>query len=221
MDASFWHQKWEQNDIAFHESVANPLLVEHIDRLALADGDRIFLPLCGKTLDLGWLLARGFRVVGVELSPIAVGELFRGLGVEPEITIAGQLTHYRAENIDLFVGDVFELSQPLLGPVAAIYDRAALVALPEEQRARYAAHLIAITDRAPQLLICFEYDPAQMAGPPFSIPDPEVDRHYGATYDCTLLASVAVAGGLKGKCAAQEKVWWLAKPPSASSSNRS
>lgn len=209
MDSSFWHQKWERNEIAFHERAVNPLLVEHLGRLSLVSGDRIFLPLCGKTLDLGWLHAQGFRVAGVELSPIAVRQLFSDLGVVPEITPEGSVERYRAEGLDVFVGDFFDLSSETLGPVDAIYDRAALVALPEEIRPRYAAHLMALTARAPQLLVCFDYDPAAMTGPPFSIPDEEVTIHYGASYECNLVASVAVAGGLKGKCAAQEKVWLL------------
>ena len=99
----------------------------------------------------------------------------------------------------------------MLGPVDAIYDRAALVALPEEMRNRYTAHLMKITDKAPQLLICYEYDQSLMEGPPFSISDKEVDQHYQDNYDLTLMVSANVPGGLKGKCAAKEKVWMLKK----------
>lgn len=209
MDTHFWHQKWENNDIAFHQNTANPLLVDYFNALSLRKGSRVFLPLCGKTLDIPWLLANGYRVAGAELSKIAVGQLFAGLGLAPKITVIGGIDHYSAENIDLFVGDIFDLSAKMLGPVDAVYDRAALVALPEEMRKRYTAHLLAITDKAPQLLICFEYDQNLMAGPPFSVSNEEVQQHYSGSYGLTLIASTTVPGGLKGKCPAQEHVWLL------------
>ena len=211
MDANFWHAKWERNEIGFHGSEAHPLLRAHLDALALAPGSRIFLPLCGKTLDIHWLLAQGYRVVGAELSPLAVQQLFAELGVEPTVSRVGALDHYAVEDLDVYVGDIFDLTAETLGPVDAVYDRAALVALPPTMRPRYTAHLTAITREAPQLLICFEYDQSQHAGPPFSIDADEVRQHYAGRFRPTLLAHVDVAGGLKGKCPATENVWLLSK----------
>lgn len=209
MDASFWHQRWGKNEIAFHEREANPLLVKYFKELSLAKGGRIFLPLCGKTLDIRWLLSNGYRIAGAELSKIAIEQLFNELGVEPKISRHGGVDHYSAKDIDIFVGDIFDLSSKMLGPVDAVYDRAALVALPEEMRHRYTAHLTEITDKAPQLLICLEYDQSLMDGPPFSITNEEVNQHYRDKYDLTLVISTDVAGGLKGKCAAKENAWLL------------
>jgi thiopurine S-methyltransferase len=209
MDASFWHQRWETSDIAFHESEANPLLVKYFKELSLMEGSRIFLPLCGKTRDIAWLLSNGYRVAGAELSKIAVGQLFTELGVEPEISGLGEVDHYSAKSIDIFAGNIFDLSSKMLGLVDAVYDRAALVALPEAMRNRYTAHLTHITDKAAQLLICYEYDQSLMEGPPFSVSNEEVTQHYCDTYDLTLIASSNVAGGLKGRCAAIENVWLL------------
>ena len=86
MDSSFWLQKWEKNDIAFHEAEANPILVKYFEKLSLAKGSRLFVPLCGKTLDISWLLANGYSVAGAELSKIAIEQLFNGLEVEPKIS---------------------------------------------------------------------------------------------------------------------------------------
>jgi thiopurine S-methyltransferase len=209
MDAGFWHRKWQRNDIAFHESDANRLLVAHYADWALPPGSRVFLPLCGKTLDIRWLLSRGHRIAGAELSPLAVEQLFAELGVTPAATEIGRTRLYHSEGIDVFVGDIFDLSFDVLGPVAAVYDRAALVALPADVRSCYAEHLIRLTGAARQLLITFDYDQALLDGPPFSIGHDEVARHYGATYDVRQLASVDVAGGLKGRCPAREEVWLL------------
>src|SRR5215831_11061782 len=167
MDARFWRQKWEQNEIAFHQSEVNPHLAAHFYKLSVAKGGRVFLPLCGKTLDIGWLLSQGYRVAGAELSRIAIEQLFMELGMQPEISGVGDVEQWSAYKIDIFVGDIFALSRQILGPVDAIYDRAALVALPENMRKRYAAHLTELTQKAPQLLISYEYDQRVMAGPPF------------------------------------------------------
>ena len=209
MDPDFWHQRWKEGSIAFHEPVPNPLMVGHFNALSLKKGGRVFLPLCGKTLDISWFLSQGYRVAGAELSPIAIEQLFAELKLIPKITPVGELDRYRAENIDIFVGDIFALSGDALGPVNAVYDRAALVAIPETMRSRYAAHLTGITRGASQLLICFEYDQSRMAGPPFSIDDWEIRRLYGDHFDLTLLARVEVPGGLKGKCPAKETAWLL------------
>ena len=209
MDANFWQQRWEKNETAFHQSEANPLLVKHFENLSLVKGSRIFLPLCGKTLDIPWLLSQGYRVAGAELSELAVAQLFTKLGVTPKVSEVGQAYHYSATNIDIFVGDIFNLSEYTLGPVDATYDRAALVALPKEMRDRYTLHIREITHQAPQLLICFEYDQSSMEGPPFSVNDEEVRKQYGDHYNITLVASTEVSGGLKGKYAAEEHVWLL------------
>ena len=211
MDASFWHQKWEKNEIAFHQSEANPLMVKYFSELSLAEGSRIFIPLCGKTHDIAWLLTNDYCVAGAELSKIAIEQLFAELGVVPKKSSIGKLEHYSATNIDVFVGDIFDLSRNLLGPVNAIYDRAALVALPLEMRKQYTNHLMQITGKAPQLLISYVYDKSAIDGPPFSISNEEVKQHYADSYELTHIASVDVSGGMKGKCAAIENVWLLKK----------
>jgi thiopurine S-methyltransferase len=209
MDEDFWLQRWENNEIGFHKSEANPLLVEYFKELSLDKGSRIFLPLCGKTLDISWLISEGYCVAGAELSRAAIEQLFEELRVEPKIKKIDNFTCYSAENIDIFVGDIFKLSRKVLGPVAATYDRAALVALPEEMRQKYKSHLLKITNTAPQLLLIYEYDQNLIEGPPFSVSNDEVKRHYNDEYKMSLLKNINVPGGLKGKCAAIESIWLL------------
>ena len=209
MEADFWHQKWEKDEIGFHRSETNPFLVAHFDKLDLAEGSRVFLPLCGKTRDFAWLLASGYRVVGAELSEVAIQCLFKDLRVEPTISRLDQLSHYSAKNIDIFVGNIFNMSAKLLGIIDAVYDRAALVALPTSMRNAYASHLIQITQAAPQLLITFEYDQRLIDGPPFSINEEEVRHHYAATYQLKPVERKEVAGGLKGKVTSVEAIWLL------------
>jgi thiopurine S-methyltransferase len=209
MEANFWHERWARHEIAFHEPEFNVLLTTHFHQLALPQGSRIFVPLCGKTLDIAWLLRSGYQVVGAELSELAVIELFEELAVEPTVTHAGRLKRYEAPGLNIHVGDIFDVTAAMLGNVDGIYDRAALVALPADMRKRYARHLLALTHAAPQLLICFEYDQQQMDGPPFSVTPAEVKALYDASYDLAIAATRPVAGGLKGKCKAEETVWLL------------
>jgi thiopurine S-methyltransferase len=209
MDANFWHNRWQTNQTGWHESTVNPLLITHFPSLNVPPGSRVFVPLCGKSLDLRWLLSHGYDVAGVELSELAVTQLFADLGMEPIISAVGKLKLFRGEKIDIFVGDLFDLSRKILGPVDAIYDRAALVAIPETMRVRYTKHLKAITTLAPQLVIGYEYDQTIVAGPPFSVTADELHRHYRDSYTLTLLARVDVPGGLKGKCPATEHIWRL------------
>lgn len=209
MHHDFWHQRWQTNQIGFHLAEANPLLVQHFSSLNLQQGARILLPLCGKTVDIAWLLAHGYNIAGAELSQIAIDELFSSLQLIPTTTKQGDILHYSAPNIDVFVGDIFNVTPAMLGKVDAVYDRAALVALLGEMREQYTAHLMRLTKTAPQLLVCFEYDQALQAGPPFSVTAEEVKQHYQTHYELTPLTRSPVEGGLKGLCPATEHVWWL------------
>src|SRR5690606_14666706 len=123
--------------------------------LSIAKGSRVFVPLCGKTLDIAWLLSNGYQIAGAELSELAIHQLFAALGIEPKITELGEVKHYSATDIDIFVGDIFNLIGDVLGSVDAVFDRAALVALPDDMRIRYAKHITDITGNAPQLLITY------------------------------------------------------------------
>jgi len=212
MDPEFWQQRWRDGQIGFHQDEPNALMVQHFTAAFAKAGDRVFVPLCGKTRDIDWLMKQGFRVAGAELSALAVEQLFDDLNVEPEMTELGDLTRYRGSGIDIFVGDIFDLSAETLGSVDVIYDRAAFVALPEDLRPKYAAHLMKITEATDQFLIGFEYDQAALKGPPFATPSEEIHRCYGAGYTPTRIASADVVGGLKGKCPATEVVWRLHQP---------
>lgn len=209
MDEEFWHKRWQDRDIAFHRAEPNPVLLRNFPALGLRSCGRVFLPLCGKSLDIHWFLANGFEVAGVELSQLAVDELFAELKIEPRVFESGALRRYETEGLTVYNGNLFELNRNTLGKVDAVYDRAALVALPEQMRQRYTAHLIELSNAAAQLLVCYEYNQAEMEGPPFSISDDELRQHYESTYALSCLDKFDVEGGLKGQVPAMESVWML------------
>jgi len=190
---------------------ANAFLVDHLTGLNLTSGSRVLVPLCGKTLDIHWLLGRGYRVVGAELSKLAIDALFEEMQVTPSITQVGDLLHYQAESIDIFVGDIFDLNAELLGPVQAIYDRGALVALPEDIRQRYVRHLLLIGDAAPQLLITYQYNQQRLAGPPFSLAESMLSDYYRASYQLSCVGTREVVNSFNGAVAAEENAWLLRK----------
>lgn len=188
MDPEFWHQKWHNAELGFHLPQVHPLLQRYLGELSLEAGQTVFLPLCGKTLDIGYLLEQGYHVIGAELSEKAVSDLFASLDYPPDLAPWQGGNRYRHGNLTVFQGDIFALQPGELGAVDAIYDRAALIALPDAMRERYANHLMALTDKAPQLLITLEYDQQQMDGPPFSIGEQQVQTLYGAGYNIESLS---------------------------------
>lgn len=211
MEKKFWHDRWRENDIAFHLDQPNPKLVDNFKKLSIKENSCIFVPLCGKTLDISWLLSNGYKVAGIELSETAIIELFKTLAIEPIIKSAQNLKHYSANNIDIFVGDFFDLSKDKIPHIHAIYDRGAYVALPESLRTNYCKHIVKLTNKAPQLLVTYEYDQTLMKGPPFSINHQNLMNNYAEVYEIANISSENVEGGLKGKCIAKETVWILNK----------
>ncbi|KMT66013.1 thiopurine S-methyltransferase [Catenovulum maritimum] len=209
MQASFWHSKWDKGEIGFHLDQANPLLLKHFDSLALTKGQTIFVPLCGKTKDIAWLLAQGLNVVAVELNKTAVEALFSELNVTAQITQLDELNLYKAKQLSVFQGDFFNLSSELIGKIDAVYDRAALIALPIEMRIKYTQQIMQLTNKVKQLIICVEYQQAEMQGPPFAIHAEDISAYYAKSYQLNLLESIKVEGGLKGKLAANESIWLL------------
>jgi thiopurine S-methyltransferase len=209
MDAQFWHDRWQQREIGFHREHINPHLIKYFPTLELQREQVVLLPLCGKTRDITYFLQQGLQVVGAELSEIAVKELFLENEMQAEVTEVDEMLCYQAEGLRVFVGDFFKLRKHHIGAVDAIYDRAALVALPLELRRAYTKHLIDLSDSAPQLLITYEYDQSIIDGPPFSVSRQEVELHYASFYDINALYTDEVEGGMKGKTSASETVYCL------------
>ena len=175
MEPDFWHERWQDGRIGFHQAHPLPLLCKHWPALSLAPGSRVFVPLCGKSVDMAWLAGQGHRVLGVELSGLAVQQFFDERGLSPSKRDTHLGVHYSAGPYELICGDAFALDEATLADCAAVYDRAALIALPPPLRERYAA---TTWQRLPAgcegLLITLEYPQAQKAGPPFSVEEAEV-----------------------------------------------
>ena len=195
MEPKFWQERWARNQIGFHLPEVNPYLQRHWSQLALAPGSKVLVPLCGKSLDLVWLVSIGHRVMGVELSEQAVQAFFDEQGLVPRISQQGVFKVYQTEQIELWCGDVFALDAEAVADCTALYDRAALIALPPLMRAQYVDHLNSLLgSRCRGLLITLDYDQAQKAGPPFAVTDDEVRLLFGARWTLDVLAEQDILG---------------------------
>lgn len=193
MHAEFWQARWARSEIGFHSPQVNPYLLRHWPALAVAEGARVLVPLCGKSVDMIWLASLGYRVVGVELARQAVEDFFHEQQLQPQISEEGAFVVYRAGGVEIYCGDFFALTAQQLQGCQGLYDRAALIALPAEMRERYAAHLAQVLPAACQgLLVTLDYPQEQMSGPPFAMPDTEVRQLLGATWqpECIEVADV-------------------------------
>ena len=188
MKKEFWLERWERAETGFHEGVVNAYLMQYWQELYLARDSRVFVPLCGKSVDMQWLMQQGHPVVGVELSEIAVQAFFGENGYTPVVSTRDKFRQYEANNIRILCGDFFDLKRDDLAGVSAVYDRASMVALPPEMRLGYVQHLLNILPPKTQiLLITFDYPQAEMPGPPFALDAAEVEALFREKADIKLL----------------------------------
>lgn len=189
MQAEFWQQRWEAGQIGFNQAQVNGFLREFWPTLGVEPGARVLVPLCGKSLDMTWLAAQGFVVIGVELSQTAVESYFAEHSMKPAVVQRGDFTVYSAGSVEIWCGDFFALVAEDVGRCDALYDRAALIALPEPMRMRYAEHLGSILpEGCSGLLITVDYDQSKMDGPPFSVPPQWVSKYLSGDWEVGELA---------------------------------
>ena len=189
MDAEFWLERWRDGRTHFHQDRITPPLKKYWSTLGLAADSRILVPLCGKSLDMIWLADQGFDVLGVELSTVAVEQFFTENALTPSVRTSAVGTHYRHDRIEIIAGDIFAVDKPTLATCTGVFDRAALVALPEALRARYVHHIYAQLPAHYQgLLITLDYPQTLMEGPPFCVADAEVQTLYSGHSRATLLS---------------------------------
>ena len=184
MEPDFWLQRWRDGQIGFHQAHVSPMLEQYWDALDLSSSSTVLVPLAGKTLDMDWLAAQGHRVIGVEIAALAVQQFFEERGLQPEVFEDANGIHHRAGSVDLILGDAFTLDDALLHSCHAVFDRAALIALPPDMRRRYADQLYArMPPRCVGLLVTLEYPQHEKAGPPFSVGHDEVERLFRRDWD--------------------------------------
>jgi thiopurine S-methyltransferase len=188
MEPQFWLERWREARTGFHQNAPTPLLLKHWPAVGAEPGSRVFVPLAGKSLDMAWFASQGYRVLGAELSPLAVSQFFESQGVEPSVDDAADGLHHVAGPIELVQGDVFALDVDAVASCMAVFDRAAIIALPREMRARYVREVYGkLPSGCRGLLITLEYPQQEKAGPPFSVAENEVRSLFEGQWLVTLL----------------------------------
>jgi thiopurine S-methyltransferase len=188
MDRAYWMGRWSRGETGWHQAEPEPALVRFFGTLA---STRVFVPLCGKSLDVAWLSAR-HSVLGVEWSELACRAFFEERQITPRESKQGPFLRFEGGNVVLLCGDFFALEPGDLEGVGAVYDRAALIALPRAERERYAQHLLGLVSTARDLAflqLCLERSPSDENGPPFSVDEAELRAHYGSAFRLEFIES--------------------------------
>ena len=188
VDHQHWHDRWRDNRIGFHETAVNPHLQNYLSEFNLPAGSKIFVPLCGKAVDMAWLAEQGYEVVGIEISRVALEAFFAEQELEYTCTDTDRFRVYRSGRITLLEGDFYDLETEDIKDCAMVYDRASLIAMEAPDRPDYYRHMLSILPATcNMLLIALEYDQAEMRGPPFAVSEAEVRSRYADDFSIRLL----------------------------------
>ncbi|MEW8505250.1 MAG: thiopurine S-methyltransferase [Candidatus Thiodiazotropha sp.] len=213
-----WLQRWEENNIGWHHTEFNQHLLNYWHALYLPQGSLVFAPLCGKSRDMAWLAAQGYRIRGVELSPLAVGAFFDEQGIQPDVERIGDFQYWHSGPYEIYCGDIFSIDAIDNSDIAAVYDRASLIALNPEQRSLYAQLLQRILpERIKVLLITLEYPQNEMEGPPYSVSGNDVESLFAHRFSIQHLHSLNILQDTeryrdKGVSKMQEHIYLLKQP---------
>jgi thiopurine S-methyltransferase len=215
LDNNFWIQRWEQGKIGFHLDTTHPLLLKYYEQLQLPNKKTVFVPLSGKSLDLAWLQQQGHHVIANELSTTACHTFFSEHQLTLKIQTHDDFTFFQADNLQIICADFFKLKKDMLAETNLVYDRAALIALPEEMRKQYCQQLMSIIPAGtPILLITLEYNQNEMAGPPFSVSEEELSHYFADQYSIQCLCTEDILDQephfrSRGLTSLQEKLYFL------------
>lgn len=217
MQRAFWHKRWGEGRLGFHQQKVNSRLRKFWRACHARRGAKVFVPLCGKSLDLAWLAHAGMRVAGNELSEIACRAFFaeNGLHCTAQRNRGENFVTLRARGIEILCGDFFALRAENLQGARFCYDRAALIALPASMRAAYAQKLAALLPPGARvLLISMDYDERKMKGPPFSVAEDEVRKIFARNFAVKIVTQSSgadIVGNLaaRGLDTLNEKVYLL------------
>lgn len=188
MSDNFWLDKWQKQEIPFDQSEVNQWLIRYQDLLGDLRNKHVFVPLCGKSVDMNWFYQQGARVIGVELSDLAAIAFFEENNLAYEIKKVASFTIYQHDSIRIMCGDFFDLTAKDLPDIDLVYDRAALVALPEELRKKYANKMAALLNPgATMFLISIQYELEKIELPPFNIDPDEIKSLFSRAFSVQLL----------------------------------
>jgi len=183
MTKQYWLDKWQHNDIKFNQDDVNVYLQRYYSRFNLSKSELIFVPLCGKSIDMLWLMNKGHHVVGVELSSVACKAFFEDNHLAYQVKTRGSFITYFNDSITLYCGDFFELMPGLMGNIKSVYDRGAFIAFPPDMRGQYVAQLASLIAVGGKIIMnTIEYDERREEGPPYSASFKNIAQLYQSSF---------------------------------------
>ncbi|TDI28948.1 MAG: methyltransferase domain-containing protein [Acidobacteria bacterium] len=188
-----WLERWREGRTPFHMDRINPWLERFAHHLDLGPGRRVLVPLCGMSLDLGYLARQGGRVMGVDLAEEALRRFLERQPRKIARQERGDAIFLLAAPYTLVAADIMTMTREQFGMFDAIWDRAALVALPQACHAAYVGLLLSLLKPEGRILmVSIEYDTALMDGPPFSLPAQEIKDLFRGSGQVEVLAEQEV-----------------------------
>lgn len=165
--AEFWDERYRAGFMPWDAQGVPAALVDFVARCA--PGKRVLVPGCGSAYEAGWLDARGFDVVAVDISEAALDCARSVLGAE-------------AADRVLRRADFFALD----GVFDWIYERALLAALPPARWPAYAAAAHRLVETGGLVAGFFFVDDAvaePRRGPPFAARGGELDALFAEGFE--------------------------------------
>ncbi|SEQ60947.1 thiopurine S-methyltransferase [Amphritea atlantica] len=186
-DNVLWLQLWKDQRTDFHQQQVSPLLPRFWNNQTVAKNARVLVPLCGKSQDMLWLAARGHRVIGVELSPLAVKAFFSENNLKVKKSRVGNFTCWQSGLITIWCGDFFSLQKHQLGKVDIVFDRAALTALSGAIRQQYIGQLCQLIGINCQIFLLTVEDIDNHSQQSPDMIDSEITALYAGQFDISLM----------------------------------
>ena len=184
MEIKYWLDKWTVGETAFHQTQFEAKLLQYFSEFKPGT---VLVPLCGKTLDMIWLAKNKWKVIGIEASETACRAFFTENEIAHDEKTVADFKVFKSQNaefdISIWCGDFFAFDSGQVDKISAVYDRAAMIALPPDFRPRYAEKIKSIltqsgTNKIEMLLLAIEYQQDQVKGPPFSVDQGEIRSLY-------------------------------------------
>ncbi|XP_045110632.1 thiopurine S-methyltransferase-like isoform X2 [Portunus trituberculatus] len=186
-----WQERWRQRRTSWHLPDLHFDLENHASKLLPKPERRILVPLCGKSVDVEWLYREGHTVVGIEGIEQPIVEFFseRNLPYTTDHLTWAKVFKTEDDRLRMYCCDIFKMDMESLGKFDAVWDRASLVAIYEEDREKYAKVIKALL--APDfryLISTTQYTPLEVySGPPRNIPTALVEKLFSDVCELQVL----------------------------------